>query len=136
MDASGDSYRYSGVADGPSRSTAQHLGPHGFDPLRMNGEHRLGKPRRPGRVDDVERVVGACIGKSLDRNSGLKIIRRDGWSLRSWSSSSDHQLWLELLRDDCAIRDAKLTYLNSETEELLAIFATIVAKIRRQQGKL
>ena len=50
--------------------------------------------------------------------------------------ADESQLWLELLRDDCAIRDAKLTYLNSETEELLAIFATIVAKIRRQQGKL
>src|SRR5438874_10419500 len=49
--------------------------------------------------------------------------------------ADESQLWLELLRDDCAIRDAKLTYLNSETEELLAIFATIVAKIRRQQGE-
>jgi hypothetical protein len=50
--------------------------------------------------------------------------------------ADESQLWLELLRDDCAIRDAKLTYLNSETEELLAIFATIVAKTRRQQGEL
>jgi four helix bundle protein len=50
--------------------------------------------------------------------------------------ADESQLWLELLRDDCAICDVKLTYLNSETEELLAIFATIVAKIRRQQGEL
>ena len=50
--------------------------------------------------------------------------------------ADESQLWLELLRDDCGIRDAKLTDLNSETEELLAIFATIVAKIRRQQGDL
>jgi len=48
--------------------------------------------------------------------------------------ADESQLWLELLRDDCAIRDAQLTYLHGETEELLAIFATIVAKLRREQG--
>jgi len=44
--------------------------------------------------------------------------------------ADESQLWLELLGDDCAIRDGELTYLHAETEELLAIFATIVAKVR------
>ena len=45
--------------------------------------------------------------------------------------ADESQLWLELLRDDCAIRDSQLTSLYRETDELLAIFTTIVAKIRR-----
>ena len=49
--------------------------------------------------------------------------------------ADESQLWMELLHDDCAIRDGQLTYLRAETEELLAIFATIVAKIRREQGE-
>jgi four helix bundle protein len=50
--------------------------------------------------------------------------------------ADESQLWLELLREDCAISDGQLTYLHAETEELLAIFATIVAKIRREMEKL
>ena len=46
--------------------------------------------------------------------------------------ADESQLWLELLRDDCAVRDLQLTHPYSEAEELLAIFATIVAKIRRE----
>ena len=42
--------------------------------------------------------------------------------------ADESQLWIELLHDDCAIRDGQLTYLRAETEELLVIFATIVAK--------
>ena len=49
--------------------------------------------------------------------------------------ADESQLWIELLHDDCAIRDGQLTYLRAETEELLVIFATIVAKIRREQGE-
>jgi len=46
--------------------------------------------------------------------------------------ADESQLWLELLRDDCAIRDGQLTHLHGEIQELLAIFATMVAKIRRE----
>jgi four helix bundle protein len=44
----------------------------------------------------------------------------------------ESQLWLELLRDDCAIQNGKIRQLHGETDELLGIFATIVAEIRRQ----
>ncbi len=40
-------------------------------------------------------------------------------------------LWLELLRDDCGITASRLDALLKETSELLAIFTTIVSKLRR-----
>ena len=49
--------------------------------------------------------------------------------------ADESQLWLELLRDDCGIQHEQVALLYGETNELLAIFATIVAKIRRQQGE-
>src|SRR6266403_1810836 len=45
--------------------------------------------------------------------------------------ADESQLWLELLRDDCAINNMQINHLHGETNELLAIFATMVAKIRR-----
>jgi four helix bundle protein len=45
--------------------------------------------------------------------------------------ADESQLWIELLRDDCAIRDELIAGLHKETDELLAIFTTIVSKIRR-----
>lgn len=40
-------------------------------------------------------------------------------------------LWLELLREDCGIQSDKLTEILAETGELLAIFTTIVARLKR-----
>ena len=48
--------------------------------------------------------------------------------------ADESQLWIELLRDDCAIRNGQVAHLYSETDELLAIFTTIVAKLRRDHG--
>ena len=45
--------------------------------------------------------------------------------------ADESQLWIELLRNDCAINNAQISRLHNETDELLAIFATMVAKIRR-----
>ena len=44
--------------------------------------------------------------------------------------ADESQLWLELLRDDCAIRDELIAGLHKETDELLAIFTTMVSKMR------
>jgi four helix bundle protein len=49
--------------------------------------------------------------------------------------ADESQLWIELLRDDCAIRNGQLAHLYSETDELLAILSTIVAEVRREQGE-
>ncbi len=45
--------------------------------------------------------------------------------------ADESQLWLELLRDDCAVANDEMTRLMGETSELLAIFTTIVSKLRR-----
>ena len=45
--------------------------------------------------------------------------------------ADESQLWLELLREDCGITDPAIPTLHKESDELLAIFTTMVAKIRR-----
>jgi four helix bundle protein len=44
--------------------------------------------------------------------------------------ADESQLWLELLRDDCGIRGERIDWLLRETDELLAIFTSIVSKLR------
>jgi len=46
--------------------------------------------------------------------------------------ADESQLWLELLRDDCGIEDDSLESVLAETNELLAIFTTIVARMRKK----
>ena len=46
--------------------------------------------------------------------------------------ADESALWLELLRDDCGILDAAIEPLLRETNELMAIFITMVAKLRRR----
>jgi four helix bundle protein len=41
-------------------------------------------------------------------------------------------LWLELLRDECGITGERVDRLLAETNEILAIFTTIVSKVRRK----
>jgi four helix bundle protein len=40
-------------------------------------------------------------------------------------------LWLELLKEDCNLVDAKLENLLSGISEILAVFTSIVSKVRR-----
>jgi four helix bundle protein len=44
--------------------------------------------------------------------------------------ADESQLWLELLRDDCAIQTPQLDQLHQETNELMAIFTTIVRRTK------
>ena len=46
--------------------------------------------------------------------------------------ADESQLWLELLRDDCGIVGDSTEHLLRETDELLAIFTTIVSKTRHR----
>lgn len=46
--------------------------------------------------------------------------------------ADESQLWLELLRDDCGISTLQLEDLLTETDELLAIFVTIVERTKRR----
>jgi four helix bundle protein len=44
--------------------------------------------------------------------------------------ADESQLWLELLHEDCGISDSSVPFLHKESDELLAIFTTMVSKIR------
>ncbi len=45
--------------------------------------------------------------------------------------ADESQLWLELLNEDCGIQGESITLLLKETDEILAIFTTIVSRVRR-----
>jgi four helix bundle protein len=45
--------------------------------------------------------------------------------------TDESQLWLELLRDDCGIPSEIINPLWNEANELLAIFTTVVSKLRK-----
>jgi four helix bundle protein len=44
-------------------------------------------------------------------------------------------LWLELLRDDCAVVSVDLEWLLQESDELIAIFVTMSKKVKQRRGK-
>src|ERR1051325_1225 len=45
--------------------------------------------------------------------------------------ADESQLWIELLRDECGIQGVPIDQLFRETNELLAIFTSMVAKLRK-----
>lgn len=45
--------------------------------------------------------------------------------------ADETQLWLELLAEECNIDDLELAAIHREAGEILAIFTTIVSKIRK-----
>lgn len=50
--------------------------------------------------------------------------------------ADESQLWIELLRDDCRIRTEAIEQLYLETNELIAIFVTMLDKTKRNAGDL
>lgn len=47
--------------------------------------------------------------------------------------ADESQLWLELLHEDCHISGDQIALLLKETNELLAVFTTIVSRVRKNQ---
>lgn len=45
--------------------------------------------------------------------------------------ADESQLWIELLVEDCGIEDPNLKILHDEADQLMAIFTTIVSKVRK-----
>lgn len=45
--------------------------------------------------------------------------------------ADESQLWLELLIEDCQLTDQELKDLHGESNEIIAIFTTMVSEIRR-----
>lgn len=48
--------------------------------------------------------------------------------------ADETQLWLELLTEDCNITDSILDETHREAGEIIAIFTTIVSKVRKNLG--
>lgn len=46
--------------------------------------------------------------------------------------ADESQLWLELLKEECGISSEVLDFLHGEAGELIAIFTTIVSKVRKK----
>jgi four helix bundle protein len=46
--------------------------------------------------------------------------------------ADESQLWIELLRDDCDVRGEQVDWLYQETGELMGIFTSMVAKLRKR----
>ena len=86
----------------------------------------------------------AVLGKQLLR-SGTSVAAHAREASRARSDSEfcskldgllqeadESQLWLELLRDDCAIRGETIDWLYKESGELMGIFTTMVSKLRKR----
>jgi four helix bundle protein len=84
------------------------------------------------------------LGKQLLR-SGTSVAAHSREASRARSDSEfcskldgllqeadESQLWLELLHDDCGIRGENIDSLLRETDELMSIFITMVAKLRKR----
>jgi four helix bundle protein len=91
-----------------------------------------------------EREEVRVLGKQLLR-SGTSVAAHAREASRARSDSEfcskldgllqeadESQIWLELLRDDCGIQCEPLDHLLRETDELLAIFTTMVSKLRNR----
>jgi four helix bundle protein len=91
-----------------------------------------------------EREEVRVLGKQLLR-SGTSVAAHMREASRARSNSEfcskldgllqeadESQLWLELLRDDCGIQSEPTSHLLRETDELPAIFTTMVSKLRKR----
>ena len=90
-----------------------------------------------------EREEVRVLGKQLLR-SGTSVAAHSREASRARSDSEfcskldgllqeadESQLWLEMLRDDCGIVGEPIEFLLRETDELLALFTTMVSKLRK-----
>jgi four helix bundle protein len=73
--------------------------------------------------------VAAHAREASRARSDAEFCSKLGGLLQEADESS---LWLELLHEDCGIRGDKINQLLNETTELLAIFVTILHKVRKR----
>ena len=72
--------------------------------------------------------VAAHTREASRARSVEEFISKIGGAIQETDES---QLWLELLRDDCGIQNEPIDHLLRETDELLAIFTSMVSKLRK-----
>lgn len=117
--------------------------------MRLNEEFRERAKRYASAIVRLyvqlpkKRKEAEVIGNQLLR-SGTSVAAhvREGSRARSdaefcskidaaLQEADESQLWLELLKDDCAIDTPNLLELLAETNELMAIFATMSERTKR-----
>jgi len=117
--------------------------------MRLSEELRLRTKAFASRVVRLfivlprKREEVAVLGKQLLR-SGTSVAAHAREASRARSDAEfcskldgllqeadESQLWIELLIEDCLLTDQELKDLHSESSEIIAIFTTIVSKVRR-----
>lgn len=91
----------------------------------------------PKRRKEVE-VLGnqlLCSGTSVAANIREASRARTDTEFASKldiaiTEADESLLWVELLMEECGVRDAAILALHKETDEILAILVTIVSKVR------
>jgi four helix bundle protein len=66
--------------------------------------------------------VAAHVREASRARSSEEFLSKLGGAMQE---ADESELWLELLRDDCAIRSEALDSLHREADELIAIFVTM-----------
>lgn len=74
-------------------------------------------------------VASHCREASRARSDAEFCYKLDGLL----QEADESQLWLELLNEDCQVTGEPIEFLMRETNELIAIFVTIVSRTRRKQ---
>jgi four helix bundle protein len=93
-----------------------------------------------------EREEVRVLGKQLLR-SGTSVAAHAREASRARSESEfcskldgllqeadESHLWIELLHEDCGIQGEEINRLHRETSELMAIFITMVSKLRKAES--
>jgi len=92
-------------------------------------------PRAPGEVQVLchqllrsGTSVAAHVPEASRARSDAEFCSKLDCALQE---ADESQLWLELLHDDCGINGPEVSAILNETNELIAIFVTIISKTRR-----
>jgi four helix bundle protein len=72
--------------------------------------------------------IAAQVREASRARSDAEFRSKIGGALQE---ADESQLWLELLRDDCGVETDELPGLLAETNELIAIFVTMVERLNR-----
>jgi len=96
----------------------------------------VGLPRHRAEVDVLGRQllrsgtsVAAHVREASRARSDAEFCSKLDGALQE---ADESQLWLELLTDDCAFNSPDLAGILAETNELIAIFVTIIERAKRR----
>src|SRR5258706_14635131 len=73
--------------------------------------------------------VAAHVREASRARSDVEFVSKLGGALQE---ADESQLWLELLRDDCGVRNPSIDALPRGSGELIAIFVTMTNRTKRK----